>query len=644
MGIRRLLSAIAAITILTTPAHAQRYEQVQTLYDEIAEPEIIRISQDGENLYLRSSGSFNVYQTDPESGNPILIQTILFGDRTSNPLGTVSDFVVSSNDRFVYLVDGFGGAIRVYERSSIDGSLTEIQSTAKTLPDLSANSNRLAISLDNATLVRCGTRFEFVAGEATTIRGHLTTYSIDPSTGQISQAMYEESGGAIIPEGVAFEIPLLSRDGNFLYVTDRLSNKMHILAHNPSDHTFSYGSAFEVPPNTTGFPNRLAGLLFSPDEKFLYGARYHGENPFVFARNNSTGDLTMIQNNVPATMTEPYIGGPLGISIDGLHVYASLNKRRIAIYSRDIISGLLTFQEIIKLGLDDTTHHNGISVFAVDTRHFYFIDPIDDAIQTFDRSASTGSITLQDTYLGIDGASSIYQFLAPPNDEIMYGLSGLDDALTTFERNPADGSLAIQHVEREDFETVAGVEMTTTVDGKFGYGPSAQITSFDTETGLPTVEQSALLGKGSHVIVGEILYGPSKFSQSLRDYSIALPSDVTDLASSTIRSSVTASALLGTKDNRNLYVWDEALQLIHVLYTSFLENPLFTLASPTSLPRSETDEIFGPIALKISEDEKQLYVADPNNHAVYVFTRESTPPTIYSTAKRLVDTRNTQTS
>jgi len=137
------------------------------------------------------------------------------------------------------------------------------------------------------------------------------------------------------------------------------------------------------------------------------------------------------------------------ISPDGAHVYvAGLDDRAIAVFSRDIQTGALTFVDALRAadiqGLDKPT---GLAI-SPDGAHIYMGINVGDfqlGLLVASRNASTGLLTHVETFTdgegGVNGIFGSYDIEVSPDGLHVYVLGSISDAIAVFSRNASTGAL-----------------------------------------------------------------------------------------------------------------------------------------------------------------------------------------------------------
>ncbi len=243
----------------------------------------------------------------------------------------------------------------------------------------------------------------------------------------------------------------LSPDGKHLYTAARSDNGVGIFARSPGDGLLTYLGVLvdgaSQPPLTLDGLAGAAAVAVSPDGAHVYVAGETDDGVAIFSRDAVTGLLTFI------AATKDGVGGvdglsgarALAVSEDGLHLYAAgAVDNAVAVFSRDAGTGALTFVEAQVdgvAGADGLAGASGVAV-SLDGEHVYVAGEADSGLAVFARHPLTGSLTplpaVFDGAGGVDGLNGIRAVVVSPDGEQVYGAGAGEDALALLRRS--DGS------------------------------------------------------------------------------------------------------------------------------------------------------------------------------------------------------------
>lgn len=316
------------------------------------------------------------------------------------------------------------------------------------------------------------------------------------------QVLRDGSGGVNGLDGPAHIA--VSADGKHVYSTGIFDNGVAAFSRDAATGVLTFVEAEIDGVSGASGLQRAFGIAIAPDGNHVYVGGQQGTLA-VFSRNSSTGHLTYESSYFDNFGGVDGIGGAnsVAVSPDNKHVYVGGGAdNAIAVFSRNIASGLLTFVE----SQDDDLGDNGVrGIFWVtvsaDGKNVYGAGSFDDAIGVFSRNESTGRLTpiQQLRGEGLDGVSSVK---VSADLRHVYTAATEDDAVGVFRRNLSDGQLTLVEVESDRFNGIDGILGAFSVD----------VSPDGAHVYAATVDDSAVVAFARNSDSGEI-----EFLQVLRD-------------------------------------------------------------------------------------------------------------------------------
>lgn len=278
----------------------------------------VALSPDGGQVYAIAHdiyyggfpGSISTYARDAVTGALTHVETLVDGQGGIDGLLGVRDIVASPDGRHVYTSALYDDAVDIFSRDAGTGQLTLTQIETATSPLLAGLSYgpALALSPGGEHL------YAVVQPDA------LAVLSRDSVSGALTVLEAHRNGVAGV-DGLQFANDVIvSPDGAHVYVrgTDNGSfsqeNHLAVFARDPMTGTLTFASAAHEPSPPCQGPGSIA---FSPD-----GLNAYVDNR-VFARNPTSGALTLIEEHPVGVDGVHYRNVSLAVSPDGLHFYAT---------------------------------------------------------------------------------------------------------------------------------------------------------------------------------------------------------------------------------------------------------------------------------------------------------------------------------
>jgi 6-phosphogluconolactonase (cycloisomerase 2 family) len=268
--------------------------------------------------------------------------------------------------------------------------------------------------------------------------------------------------------------------------------------------------ALSLAPLTLG---AAAGAVVSPDGAHLYVASAADAAVAAYSRDALTGALTFADLEEDGVGSVDGLAGAAAVAVspDGAHVYvAGAGDSAIAAFLRDVPTGGLTFVEVERDGVGGVDGLAGASTIAVspDGSHVYAGGQLDDAVAVFARNALTGALTFvevqRDEVGGVDGLDGIVSLALSPDGAHLYTRSrDLVYGVAVFGRNAATGALTF-------LQSMLGA-ISTGVDG-----PNAIAVTPDGGNVYATSQalSGRVLGFGRNAGTG-LLVGPTQYEASV---------------------------------------------------------------------------------------------------------------------------------
>ena len=350
-------------------------------------------------------------------------------------LAGADDVVVSPGGKHVYVTGPNDDAIAVFSRDSLTGELTFVSLERQGFDNADGLdvARKVTISPDGAHV--------YVTGAASNA---VAVFSRDAGTGDLTFVEVEKDGvggvdGLLTAYGVT-----VSPDGQHVYVTGNSDDALAVFSRNAVTGELTFVEFKQDGVGSVDGLNAAREVIVSPDGNHVYVAGYDDDAVAVFSRNTMTGVLTFVEVQQNGVASVDGLDGVSGISIspDGNYVYtASEFGDAVAVFSRNSSTGQLTFVEFQADGVGGVEGLDGSHSVSVspDGNHVYVASLVDDAVAVFSRDAQTGSLAfvevLQDGINLVDGLNGAKGVTVSPDGNHVYVASIADNAVAVFSRD-----------------------------------------------------------------------------------------------------------------------------------------------------------------------------------------------------------------
>jgi 6-phosphogluconolactonase (cycloisomerase 2 family) len=424
----------------------------------LARPEMVKGAPDGKNVYVVGYGGGNhgqlaVFERNPTNGALTYLGKLLNGSGGLSAMFAPISLVLTSDNSYLHVPSNL--ALLTFKRNNMDGTLTLVEEYR------SANGIQGPVGIavwPEGCL--------FVAGAKDNA---ISVFKINNlATGLLIYHNIITNGDPGIPpvEGLtSARAVAVSSDGHFIYVAGHDDNAVAMFTKSTGSCSMTFVAAYKsTDPGVAGL-NGPQSLTLSPDEKHLYVASEISNSVAIFSRNPTSGTLTFtgfVQNGGPVQG----LGGAYSIAIspNNRHAYVTgYTDDSLAVFSRSLSNGSLTFLEVHRDGVGGVDGLNGANSVAVspDGAHVYVAGRLDAAVATFSRNPTSGTLTYQgmakNGVNGVTGLNGARALAVSPDGKQVYVASQFDDALAVFSRDPISGALTLAGVHQNGVNGVKGL-------------------------------------------------------------------------------------------------------------------------------------------------------------------------------------------
>jgi 6-phosphogluconolactonase (cycloisomerase 2 family) len=292
-------------------------------------------SPDNRHLYVPGfyGNAITIYSCDSESGVPAFV-----GVLTDSENGLELPYAVafSPDGHFAYIANVAESYLMVYQRDATTGELSFVQRFTQT--DLGHSDGNGA---RNVLVSHDGMNVYTITSQGAS----LGVFSRDQATGRVTllQVLVDNVDGELFrPQYLT-----MSGDGRHVYVTahDSLSVFQRDLA---SGELTGCQVLSDGVDGVDGLDNAVNGIV-SPDGRHVYVTAYYDNSVSLFSRNEVTGQLTFVieYHDGLAGIDGLYRPGALTMTPDGKYVMvAGRGENSLVVFRRDNTTGELTLLNI----------------------------------------------------------------------------------------------------------------------------------------------------------------------------------------------------------------------------------------------------------------------------------------------------------
>jgi 6-phosphogluconolactonase (cycloisomerase 2 family) len=274
----------------------------------------------------------------------------------------------------------------------------------------------------------------------------------------------------------------VSADGKHVYTVSLHDNGLSVFSRDQNTGKLTFMECYQE--NKSGVNGMISpwSLVLSPDDKYVYAAGCDSHAVAVFSRNPLTGRLAFVEAQVKGRNGVEGLGGITSLTItpDNKHLYAVGSRdATLTVFSRDIVTGKLTLVETQKNGFSGVAGlANAQCVIASrDGKNIYTAGFQDAALAVFSRDIVTGKLTFREAqknnFKGVKGLNGIVALALSPDQKYLYAVSQGDHSLTVFRRNEQTGRLTFVEAHQSGRNGVYGFltpqQVTVSADGKHIY-------------------------------------------------------------------------------------------------------------------------------------------------------------------------------
>ncbi len=382
----------------------------------------VTVSPDGLHVYTVSpfTHTLTVFSRNADTAELSFVQSISDGEGGADALLGATSFKVSPDGEHAYVVSQTEDAITVFSRNQTSGELTFVQSVFDDVGDVVGlnETQSLAISPDGAHVYATGRTDDSISA-----------FFRDPVTGELAifQTLQDNVDGVDGLDAAATVV--LSPDGANVYVVSKNENAVSVFSRDSISGELTFSQVVRSGVDGVAGLDAPTFVAIPSDGNHVYVGGLCDSTVALFSRDPVTGELTFLESIIVGE-NDPFIcEGPGGaaISSDGASVYVTVFSGDLLLnYSRNPSTGSLELLEVFQEGLDGVDGLLGSVQVTVspDDEHVYVAGKDDNAIATFLRLGSSGSVGV-DVFVSPDGDNQNLGTEASPWQDINFALTRL---------------------------------------------------------------------------------------------------------------------------------------------------------------------------------------------------------------------------
>jgi 6-phosphogluconolactonase (cycloisomerase 2 family)/predicted Zn-dependent protease len=484
-------------------------------------PSSVVVSSDGNFVYATSSlqHSVSLYFRNNESGLLTFIERIEDDGLGSEPIIGVdglwgaSSINISNDGDFVYITAINDRSITLFNRNNTDGKLSFVEVIKDGVNGVDGldGANRVEISPDDLHVY-----------VTSSFDDAIVVFSRDPLNGKLTFVETIKDGSVGIDSLDSVRDIKISPDGFHVYVASPIDDAISIFSRNSSTGELTYIESITYSGiNGIYGLNGAISIVISQDGNYLYAAGTTVHAITIYKRNKINGKLTLINtilDDVNGIDGLRFVSS-INLSSDGIHAYTtSTGEHAVSLFSRDPASGLLTYVETKKDGVDSVDGLRGAIALASspNSSHVYVAGKNELGLAVFNRDDYDGDglndkveITLGTNPLvadtdndGVNDGLDAFP-LDPTETKDTDGDSIGDNVDTVFNINDNDIMTLIAAINAANDEiNHPGIDVIELASNGT-YQLLATNNSDNGNTGLPSITSEIVIkGQGSSIIGG----------------------------------------------------------------------------------------------------------------------------------------------
>lgn len=422
----------------------------------------IVMSNDKKNIYVASQYSLSSFLYNQNTNEITFQESYLDNTDGMNGFFGASCIILSKDDRHVYISSENENCITIMNRDTATGmlSLNNIVYDLYGIYGL-MGVHSIAISDDDSYIYTTAWNGNFYTEKL------ISVYLRNHTTGGISHI---QSISQYVPGGLHWPKSIkLSRDNNYVYVSSQMDNAISVFQRDSFTGKLTHIQFVENGVNGVQGLWSVKAIEISHDDLFLYAITRNALT--VFTRDRISGQLNFLETHTDNTNGVDGLYGnySMTVSPDNKNVYTVSNlDSSLVTFSRDAISGLLTFSNKIKAidyWIGDAVYST--SSMISDNDNLLFTIYWENSLCSYERDSLTGTITpdtaiIDNQGASIDGLRGARFVDRSPDNKFLYVASYLD-GVSTYKRDENTGRITQYQIIKDDQNGIDGIKAASSI-------------------------------------------------------------------------------------------------------------------------------------------------------------------------------------
>ncbi|MBM3471062.1 MAG: lactonase family protein [Armatimonadetes bacterium] len=321
----------------------------------------LTVSPDGRHVYAAGyrDDAVVVFGRDQVTGRLAFVEAHKDGSGNLDGIAGACSIAVSPDGRHVYVAGHWDHAVAVFSRDRATGSLAFVEAQRDGIAGVDGLQvvNWVAASPDGKHVYAAGYRDDAVAA-----------FRRDAATGRLAfVGVYRDGVGGVDGLHGAFHVTV-SPDGEHVYAAGYLESAVAAFRRDRATGRLIF---VEARRDGVGGANGMRGpssVSLSPDGRHIYVAGASDSAVAVFSRDSRTGRLAFVEAQQDDIGSVDGLQGvkSVAVSPNGRYLYAAgWGEHALAVFTRDGVTGRLTFMEAQQDGVAGVDGLQGASCVAV---------------------------------------------------------------------------------------------------------------------------------------------------------------------------------------------------------------------------------------------------------------------------------------